>query len=246
MDDRDVGESDRRRAARLAGVAYLVTIAAGIFAEVYVRGSLRVAGNAAATASNLLAEPGLYRLGIFADLVMLASYVVVTMLLYRVFRPTDPALSLTAAGFSLTGIALLAANTGLLSAPLTLLGDANYLGPLAVEQRQALAYGALRMHGTIYGFTGLFFGLYCLAIGWLAIRSGDLPRLIGGLMVLAGATFLVDVTLDLLAPELARQIPDMVMAISLLGEGALALWLALFGLSRQIRSPVERTDVHAP
>lgn len=227
-----VGESARRRDARVAGVAYLLTIAAGLFAEVYVRGSLRVAGDAAQTAANLLAQPGLFRLGIFADLVMLASYVVVTTLLYRIFRLAGPALSLTAAGFSLTGIALLAANTGLLAAPPILLGDSNILAALPAVQREALAYAVLRMHGHIYGFTGLFFGLYCLAIGWLVVRSGALPRLIGWLMMLAGATFLLDVGLDALAPALARQVPDVVMLFSLLGEGALALWLAIFGLSR--------------
>lgn len=220
------------REAHFTGFAYLATIIAGLFAEVYVRGSLRVAGDAAATANNIFGAPGLFRLGMFADLVMLASYIVVTILLYRIFRTAGPTQSMVAAAFSLTGIALLAANTGLLAGVPILLDNGQALAGIEIAQRQALAYGLLRLHSGIYSAAGIFFGLYCLAIGRLIIASRLLPRLIGLLMAMSGAVFLIDATLDLLAPELSRQVPGVVMAISLVGEGALALWLAVAGLSR--------------
>ncbi len=221
--------------ARVAGAAYLVTIIAGMFAEVFARATIRVPGDAATTAANILTHDSLYRLSIFADLVMLASYVVVTALLYELFKPGGRSLSLIAAFLSLTGIALLSAATGLLAAPPILLGDAPYLATFASEQRAALAYATLHLHGSIYGFTGIFFGLYCLAIGRLVVRSRLLPRLIGWLMALAGATFVLNSALQLVAPAVARQVPDLVTGISLLGEGALAMWLGLFGT----RTPVQ-------
>lgn len=49
--------------ARIAGFLYLIIIAAGFFAEGYVRGSVIVSGDAAATAHNILASEQLYRLG---------------------------------------------------------------------------------------------------------------------------------------------------------------------------------------
>lgn len=223
---------ERQRHARLAGIAYIVTIVAGIFAEAYARGSLRVSGDAAATAANLSSADTLYRSAIFADVLMLSSYIAVTALLYLVFKPAGRALALVAACFSLTGIVLLAANTGLLLVAPMFLGDADYLAAFTAEQRETLAYLIMRLHGGIYGLTGAFFGAYCLLIGWLIVRSRDLPRLIGWLMALAGVTFLLDTSLDLIAPSLARQLPDQVMAISLIGEGSVAIWLALFGIKR--------------
>jgi hypothetical protein len=230
--------SDTQASARIAGFAYLITIVAGLFAQAYARGTLLVPGDAASTAARLMADEWLYRSAIFADLVMLGSYIVVTALVYRIFKAAAPAISLCAAFFSLTGIALLAANTGLLAGAPILLGKAAYLGSFSADQLQSLAFVFLRMHGEIYGFTGAFFGPYCLAVGWLVLRSRLMPRLVGWLMMLAGATFVLDLWLDLLAPAISAQVPAPVMAISLLGEGAFAIWLAIFG----VFSPAPRAE----
>ena len=228
----DLISSGRQASARMAGVAYLATIAAGLYAEVFVRGSLRVAGDANATATNIASAHALYRFGILADLVMLSSYVVVTALLYRLLKPAGSTLSLTAALFSLTGIAMLAASTAFLILPSILLGDASYLSAIPPDERAALAYAGLQAHGFVYAFTGIFFGLYCVSIGWLVICSRELPPLVGWLMVVAGATFLFDTSIDLIAPALGRLVPDAVMVFSVLGEGSLAVWLTLFGVDR--------------
>ncbi len=57
-----------KRLARIAGVLYLLVGIFGGFAEGFVEPKMYVAGNAAATASNLLANSGLVRLGVVADL----------------------------------------------------------------------------------------------------------------------------------------------------------------------------------
>ena len=58
-----------RNVARMAGLLYLILFIAGIFAEGYVREYLIVVpGDAAATASNIVASEGLFRLGIAGEL----------------------------------------------------------------------------------------------------------------------------------------------------------------------------------
>lgn len=222
----------RQFIARLAGAAYIITIIAGIFAEAYVRGGLRVPGDAAATAGSIAAHPTLYSAGILADLIMLAAYLVVTATLYQLFKPTSRLLSLAAAFFSLAGIAMLAAALTLLTAPLLLLGQPAYQHILPSPNQEALAYLSVQLHGRAYGLSGFFFGLYCMGIGRLAVRSRQLPATIGWLMGLAGAAFLLDATLRLVAPALRASVPDVVMLISLVGEGSLALWLTFKGLSQ--------------
>lgn len=207
---------ESRAQARAAGLAYLVTIASGLFAEGFVRASIRTA-NAIETGERLRDLEQLYRLGILADGVMLMSYVVVTALLYRLFKPVGGTLSFLAALFSLVGIAMLAAALTTLLLPLQIAGP-------------SIAYDALRAHGAAYNLTGLFFGPYCGLIGRLALRSRWLPAWIGWLMLLAGAVFVADAAVGLVAPALAREIPDAVMLVSLIAEGSLAVWLAAFGL----------------
>ena len=201
--------------ARIAGFAYLITIASGLFAEVYVRASIR-SGDPIATGERFRDLEQLYRLGVLADGAMLISYVVVTAILYQLFKSVCPTLSFLAALFSMIGIAVLAASMTILLFPIYVDGPST-------------AFDALRLHGAAYNLTGLFFGPYCALIGWLVLRSRSLPVWIGWLMLLAGATFVFDGSLELTAPAVAKRIPDAVMLISLVAEGSLAIWFAAFG-----------------
>jgi len=101
-----IAEASPRSLARMAGVFYLLTILTGGFALVFVSGRLVVYGDAAATATNILAHEPLFRLGFAADLIMAACYIVVTLLLYDLLKPVNRSVSLLAAFFGLVGCAV--------------------------------------------------------------------------------------------------------------------------------------------
>ena len=209
---------------------YLGTIIAGIYAEAFVRGALLVSGDAHATAANIMAQAPMYRSALFADLVMLSCYIAVTTIFCELFREAGPRLSLLAAGFSMTGIAVLAASSLLLMLPLLLLRDVPYLAVFDPGQRATLALLALKMHGEGYGIALVFFGIYCVLLGVLIWRGGLLPQAIGALMLLAGVCYLIDSIAGIAAPAVARLLPAQILLPTLIGEGALALWLIFFGI----------------
>ena len=229
MMDRSV-EAAPRLWARAAGVFYLITIVMGVFAEVFVRGKLVVRDDAAATAANILANESLYRLGLAADFVMIACYIAVTLLLYELFKPVGRSLSLLAAFFSLVGIAVLAANSLNHVAPLVFLRNALSLRAFEPTQLQALALTSLRMHGRGYSIAGVFFGIYCVLIGYLAFRSGFLPRILGVLMAIGGLSYLTDSFAGFLSPGLGARLPD-VMVLGGVAELSLCLWLMVVGVN---------------
>lgn len=207
----------------------------GLFAELGSRGSLIVGGDAAATARAILANGPLFRAGLAADLAMLACYVGVTTLFLDMFRPVHAGVSRMAAAFSLIGIAALAADTLLLLAPLKLLATTPDLAAFGPPQRDAAALLALKVHGDGYDVSLVFFGIYCLMLGWLVWRSGFLPKAIGVLMTLAGVCYILNSIADLTAPAFARMLSPHLMDPTLIGEAALALWLLTFGARRSRR-----------
>ena len=219
-----------RLKARVAGVFYLLTIVTGVFSEGFVRASLIVTGDAGATATKILASEPLYRLGLAADLIGLACYVVVTLLFYDLFKPVSRSLSLLAAFFSLVGTAVLAIDTLNLLAPLILLGGAPSLTVFSADQLRAMAYLFLKLHALGDGIDSVFFGFYCLVIGYLIFKSTFLPRIVGALLAIAGLCYLFDSFTNFLSVPLPGYLSDYVLVPGLVGEGSLTLWLIIVGL----------------
>ncbi len=91
------------------------------------------------------------------------------------------------------------------------------------------AFGALSpFHLAPFKVNSLvFFGFYCLLIGYLVLRSTFLPRILGVLMAFGGLGWLT-----FAFPTFANQLSPFNVAPALLGEGSLTLWLLVIGLNQ--------------
>jgi len=74
----------------------------------------------------------------------------------------------------------------------------------------------------------VFFGCYCLLIGYLIFRSTFLPRILGALMAFGGLGWLT-----FLSPALSNHLSPYNLAPGMLGEGLLTLWLLVIGVNVQ-------------
>jgi len=97
-----------------------------------------------------------------------------------------------------------------------------------VEQLQALALMFLKLRVQTANIGIIFFGFYCLLIGYLIFRSTFLPRILGAGMAFAGLGWLT-----FLSPPLANYLFPYILAPGALGEGALTLWLLVMGVNVQ-------------
>jgi Domain of unknown function (DUF4386) len=222
-----IAEASPRFKARMAGVSYLLTSTAYGVGQIFVLGRLVVHGNAAGTANNILAHGHLLRLGFAADIVSVACSIVLTVLFYDLFKPVNKTLSLTAAFFHLVGLAIAAVGSLLVLAPLVVLEGGQYLSMFKVEQLQALAYMFLELNAQAWNDEFMvFFGIYCVLIGYLIFRSTFLPRIVGALMAFAGLGYLT-----LLYAPLADYLHPYNLAPGALGEPSLMLWLLIVGVN---------------
>ena len=164
------------------------------------------------TANNILAHQP-FRLGFAADLSVVAWYIVVTALFYDLFKPVNRGLSLLAAFFSLVGCAIQAFICLFHIVPLVVLGASQYLSVFKVEQLRALAFMFLEFYGEGFNICFVFFGFYCLLIGYLIFRSTFLPRILGALMAIGGLGWLT-----FLSPPLADHLWPYITAPGILGK----------------------------
>src|SRR5437899_3649265 len=177
-----IAEAPPFSTANMAGILNLASILTG-GAAALVRWRLFLSGDAAATATNILAHQRLFWMVLAADLISALCYVAVTLLFYEMFKSVSRRLSWLTAFFSLMGCTIVAFASLFHIAALVVLRGAQYLNLLAVEPLQVLALTCLTLRAKAYDISLVFFGLHCLLIGYLIFRSNFLPRILGMLML---------------------------------------------------------------
>jgi hypothetical protein len=91
-----------------------------------------------------------------------------------------------------------------------------------------LTFGALRWNPRGVDITVVFSGFSCLLIGCLIYRSTFLPRIMGVPMALAGLGWLTFVS-----PQLANYLSPYNLALGVLGQESVMLWLLVMGVNEQ-------------
>ena len=218
------------RQARIAGLCYLFVIAAGVFAALFVRERLFVSGDAAATARAIAANEALWRWGIAVHLLYLLPGAAFSVILYRLFKPVQATLALLALVFAISDVAIEALLLTNLYVPLTMIQEGGALTALDEGGRQALGYLAVRHFLIGWSFALLLFSGFCGLIGLLILRSRLIPRVIGVLMIAAGASYFVSTLAGILSPPLVKTLLPWILLPPFVGELSLALWLAVKGV----------------
>jgi Domain of unknown function (DUF4386) len=222
-----IAETSPRFKARMAGGLWLLYVSMAGLAD-FARRGLVVNGEAAATATNILAHEPLFRLGFAADLLAIACYIALTALFYDLFKPVNRTVSLLAAFFSLVGCTILAFACLFELAPLVVLGGTQDSIVFNVEQLQVLAYMFLKLYGQAYSISLVFFAFFSLVIGYLIFKSTFLPRILGVLMAVAGMAWLT-----FLSPSFGAKYLHPYLMVAGSGEALLILWLLVFGVNEQ-------------
>jgi len=224
-----MAEASPRLLARMAGVFQLLEAITATFGQVIVLGKLVVFGNAAATAGNILKHERLFWLGFASCLIGVVFHLAWALLFYELFKPVNRRLCLFAAFVILVGCAMQALTTLLYLAPLLVLQGGNSVSAFTAEQSQVLAVVFLRLNTYAFDIYLVFFGLWCVLIGYLIFRSTFLPRVLGVLLAIAGLGWMT-----FLYPPLANYLflPYLAGA-SALGEIPLELWLIVMAVNAQ-------------
>ncbi|HLL75098.1 MAG TPA: DUF4386 domain-containing protein [Pyrinomonadaceae bacterium] len=213
--------------ARVAGVLFLLSIAAGFFGEVYVPSKLIVSADAAATARNITTNNSLFRLGFAIYLVEALCDTALALILYVLLKPVVKSLALLSAFFGLISTALYAVAELFYFAASLIVGGADYLKTFSPDQLNTLALLSLKVFGHGAGIFMVFYGVASVLRGYLIFRSGFLPRFLGVLLMLAGLGFITKNFALVLAPAYAS---DVLLLPMFLAVVSLTVWLLVRGV----------------
>src|ERR1035437_4265949 len=221
--------------ARIAGVFYLLVAIFGGFAEGFVDPKMYVAGNAAASAANVVANAGLVRMGVVAHLLDATFFVLTAMALYALLRQVHASMARAMLVFVALSVGIITLNAVFQFEGLQVATDASYITAFGVAGSNALVLLLLSIEHFGILSAQVFFGLWLAPLGYLAYKSGMFPKALGVVLVAATVCYLVDVLAAFLVPDFGKQIHASVVIVVAIAE----IWMVAYLLVRGVRSPRE-------
>ncbi len=216
--------------ARIAGLLYLIVIATGLFAEVFVRQALKVSEDALTTANNIQSSEMLFRWGLVADLINFVCGLPCVLIIYFLFKRVNKFLLQLALIFVVIQTAIIAVNLLNQISPLLLLSNNTYLKTFQPNQLAALSQLSLNIQGAGYAIGLVFFGFYCLLVGYVIFKSKMVPKFLGILYIISGLGYLINSFIMLLSKGFANPLFTYIAIPIFIGELSFCLWLLIKGV----------------
>ncbi len=216
--------------ARIAGLCYLIVIATGLFSEVFVRQALTVSNDALTTAHNIQTNEMLFRWGFVADLINFVVGIPTILIMYHFFKKSNKMLLQIALALVIIQTAIIAVNLLNQITPLLLLGDDTYLDTFQQSQLATLSLLSLNIQSQGYAIGLVFFGFYCILIGFVIYRTKAIPGIIGVLYAIAGLCYLINSFTMFLSKGFANPMFVYLAIPILIGELSVCLWLLIKGI----------------
>ena len=219
-----------KRLARIAGILYLLVGISGGFAQGVIYPKVYVAGDAASTAANLIANSGLVRLAVVADFLDNTVWVFLALVLYRLLKQVNKSIASAMVVLAAIGAGITMLNAVFEFEGLRVATGAVDLGAFGAAGSNAVAL--LLVDAQHYGlFTAqVFFGLWLVPLGYLAYRSRWFPKTLGVGLIVGAAGYLADMLAAFLVPDLGKAIHGYVTIPSAVAEIWMVGYLLVIGV----------------
>ena len=235
--------SSPKRIARIAGLLYLIVAVFAAFAFNYATGTVYVPDDAAATAQKLMANGGLVRAGVVADLIQATAWIFTAMAFYLLLRHANENRARAMVILVAVGAAIVCVKQVFPVAALLVATEQSYVTAFGAGGSNALGLLLLDMHHYGSVIAQIFYGLWLVPLGYLAYASGLFPRAMGVALVVGGAGWLVGSLAVFLAPAFGEAFNRSAIMLPTLAE----VWLLGYLLVKGVKSsgPTDRASIAA-
>ena len=220
----------QQKAAKIAGLAYLLTTAIIIAVNFGINARLIVPNNATETAKNILAHESLFRLSIMAHLIYCAGIITLLTSLYVILKPVHNTLALLATFLRFVYALVWISVVLNFFTALRFIGSADYLRVFETDRLQALAKVYLSGYDAYYAGL-LFWSLASTICSWLWYKSNYIPGALAAFGIISSAWCVACTITFIIFPSFENTINlwwfDSAMTIF---EIVLCFWLLFKGL----------------
>ena len=220
------------KAARIAGLIYLIAMATGLFAEFNFPfpSSLVVIGDAAKTASNIMAHEQLFRIGITSNIITFVLDVVLIWALYVLLRPVNRNLALLAVFFRLVETSIAGVAIINYFVALQFVSDADHLKAFDSEQLQALSV-LHYTYASTWTVVAIFLCFGSTIFSYLLFKSGYIPKALAAWGIFSSLLLMVTEFAIIIFPDLQKTLIPVCYAPIVISEVTYGFWLLFKGVN---------------
>lgn len=223
-----------QQTARLAGLLYLGVVLAGIFSLMYVPSKLIVWNDAALTYRNIVASETVFRVWIVSGLLCYVFFLFLPLVLYRLLQPVHTTYAMLMVLLAVLSVPVFFINAQNLFNILSLITGTNNLYGFTTEQLEAQVLLYLTQYNNGLRIVHIFSGLWLFPFGYLVVKSGFLPKILGVLLMLGCFGYLLNFLGNtLLANYAALGISSFISLPASIGEIGICLWLLFVGVKNK-------------
>lgn len=227
-----------RKIAKISGIAYVIIFIAGFYSNFAVLESLADSNNSTITTANFINNHSQFGIGLLGFVVMLFFDVLLVWSLTGLTKSVNRKITYIASLFRLLhalffGIALFKLWS-------------IYLLTSNASISDILKHSVVNLlidFDTFWTIGLLFFGIHLIILGYLVLKSVDIPKALGFLLLLAAIGYILDGMAKLFMSnyiDYKDVFEIIVVTPSVIGEFSFTIWLLVIGFKKQTTQQISK------
>ncbi len=228
-DRREPGTSPLRKTARTTGLWYLGLAITGILSYLLIRPRIFVATDPAATFTNIVDREALARLGLSLELAMIVIQAALAVSFYRLFRSINQTAAWALAAFGMANAIAILASAAYWATTLSVAHNLHL-----VPEGDAVAVTQLlhQLSSNTWGVAAIFFGLWLIPMGYIALTSGLMPKWLGRTLIVGGLGYVASALVNYGVADTPRWLVEGLTIPATVGE----FWMIGYLLIKGVRT----------
>lgn len=225
-----------KKYALWAGLLYLIIALTGGFSIAYMPSAIIVEDNAALSFQNLLEQQELFRWGIAGDITVMVLEILLSVLLYRLFKSLGNT-AMTIATYSRFAMAIVM-GTNLINymIPSIVMSQPEYLNVFSAAELESLTLLFFKAHKYGELIWQIFFSVHLFFLGYVIRKSTKTPKYLGSIMLIGSIGYGGDSfsQLTLTNSEILVVLFSSLLVLAVVAELWFAFWLLIKGKKKEV------------